>query len=87
MVNSEHLSGEPVRYKIHGVSVPLIEVPIMSLWRRRQKYSAAMIGNFVITLAQVCLIFAAVLLFLRHHHFFDIEALSQPFLALLTRER
>ena len=59
----------------------------MSLWRHRQEYSAAMIGNFVITLAQIALVFAAVLLFLHHHHFFEIGALSQPFLALLTRER
>jgi hypothetical protein len=34
----------------------------MSLWRRRQEYSAAMIGNFFITLAQIGLMFAAVLL-------------------------
>jgi hypothetical protein len=34
----------------------------MSLWRHRQKYSNAMIGNFVITLAQIALTFAAVFL-------------------------
>lgn len=34
----------------------------MSLWRRRQDYSDAMIGNFFITLAQIALTFAAVLL-------------------------
>jgi len=34
----------------------------MSLWRHRQKYSNAMIGNFVITLAQIGLTVAAVLL-------------------------
>jgi len=48
--------------KIHGVSLPLIEVLIMSLWRRRQEYSAAMIGNFFITLTQIALMFAAVFL-------------------------
>jgi hypothetical protein len=36
----------------------------MSLWHRRQDYSAAMIANFFITLAQIGLIFAAVLLWL-----------------------
>jgi hypothetical protein len=34
----------------------------MSLWRRRQEYSAAVIGNFFITLAQIALVFAAVLM-------------------------
>jgi hypothetical protein len=34
----------------------------MSLWRRRQDYSDAMIGNFIITLAQIGLMFAAALL-------------------------
>jgi len=40
MVNSEQFSGAPVRYtlKNHRVSVPLIEVPTMSLWRHRQDY-------------------------------------------------
>jgi hypothetical protein len=44
------------------VSLPLIEVLIMSFWRRRQEYSAAMIGNFFITLTQIALMFAAVFL-------------------------
>jgi hypothetical protein len=34
----------------------------MSLWRRRQDYSNAMIGSIFITLAQIGLMFAAVLL-------------------------
>jgi hypothetical protein len=34
----------------------------MSLWHRRHEYSAAMIGSVVITLAQIGLIVAAVLL-------------------------
>ena len=34
----------------------------MSLWRRRQEYSDAVIGNFFITLAQVVLTFAAMFL-------------------------
>jgi len=34
----------------------------MSLWHRRQEYSATMIGNFFITLAQIALTFAAVFL-------------------------
>ena len=64
MVNSEHPSGEPVRYKMQNV--PLVEVPIMSLWRRRQDYNNAMIGGIVITLAQIGLTFAAVLLWFFH---------------------
>jgi len=53
-----------VRYKMPNV--PLIEVPIMSLWRRRQDYSNAMIGGIVITLAQIGLTFAVVLLWFFH---------------------
>jgi hypothetical protein len=34
----------------------------MILWRQPQEYSDAMIGNFVITLAQIALTFAAVFL-------------------------
>ena len=34
----------------------------MSLWRRRQNYSDAMIGSVVITLAQIALVCAAVLM-------------------------
>jgi hypothetical protein len=41
---------------------PLIERPIMSLWRRRQDYSDAMIGNIFITLAQIALTCAIVFL-------------------------
>ena len=36
----------------------------MSLWRRRQDYSAAMIGGLFVTLAQIGLMFAAVLLWI-----------------------
>ena len=64
VVNSEHLSGKPVRYKMQNV--PLIEVPSMSLWRRRQDYSNAMIGGIVITLAQIGLTLAVVLLWFFH---------------------
>jgi len=39
-----------------------ITVPIMSLWRHRQELSNGMIVNFFITLAQIALIFSAVLL-------------------------
>jgi len=42
--------------------MPLIKVLIMSLWRRRQDYSNAMIVSFFITLMQIGLIFAAVLM-------------------------
>jgi hypothetical protein len=35
----------------------------MSLWRRRQDYSAAMIQGFFITLAQIALTCATILLF------------------------
>ena len=45
----------------------------MSLWRHRQKYSNAMIGNFVITLAQIALTFAAVFLW-----FFGWSAAQPP---------
>lgn len=54
-----------MRYKVQnsmGCPVPLIEEPIMSLWRHRQEYSDAIIGNFFITLAQITLTFAAVYL-------------------------
>jgi hypothetical protein len=40
----------------------LIEMPIMILWRRRQEYSDTVIGNLLITLAQIALTFAVVLL-------------------------
>ena len=36
----------------------------MSLWRRRQEYSATIPGNVFITLAQIGLMFAAVILWL-----------------------
>jgi hypothetical protein len=64
VVNSEQFSGEPARYKLQKsmVYLPLIEEPIMSLWRRRQDYSDAMIRDFFITLAQIALTFGAVLL-------------------------
>jgi len=41
---------------------PLIEEPIMTLWPRRQEYSNAMIGSISITLTQIALMFAAVLM-------------------------
>jgi len=47
-------------------NVPLVEVSIMSLWRRRQDYNNAMVGGIVITLAQIGLTFAAVLLWFFH---------------------
>ena len=45
----------------HGI-YGLVVVPIMTLWRRRQEYSDTMIGNVFITLAQIALTFAVVLL-------------------------
>jgi hypothetical protein len=42
----------------------LIVVPIVSLWSRRQEHSDAMIGNVIITLAQISLTFAVLLLWL-----------------------
>ena len=37
-------------------------MPIMSVWRHRQEFSNGMIVNFFITLAQIALIFSAVIL-------------------------
>jgi hypothetical protein len=62
IVNIFQVSPCGIKSKTDRVNVPLIEVAIMSLWRRRQDYSAAMIGSFFITLAQIGLIFAAVLM-------------------------
>jgi hypothetical protein len=45
-----------ISHKIYDV------VLIMSLWRRRQDYSNAMIRDLFITLAQIALTFAVVLL-------------------------
>jgi hypothetical protein len=65
---------------------PLIEMPIMILWRRRQEYGDTVIGNLLITLAQIALTFAVVLrLILRDFHFPNIGALSRSFLVVLMR--
>jgi hypothetical protein len=47
----------------HRVVCLVVEVPIMSLWRGRQEHRYV-IGNVFITLAQVALTFAVVLLWL-----------------------
>ena len=65
MVNSEQFSGEPVRYKLQksvGVYLLLIEVPIMSLWRRRQDYSDTLIRDAGLLLAPIAATIAMILL-------------------------
>jgi hypothetical protein len=42
--------------------LPLIEVPIMSLWRRRQSYTGALIGDALALLVPIAATSAMILL-------------------------
>jgi hypothetical protein len=58
VISSEQLQVNPWIINLEH----LIVMPIVSLWCRRQEHSDAMIANFFITLAQIALTFAVVLL-------------------------
>ena len=62
MINSEQLSVSPVSYKIHGVSLPLIEVPIMKP-RHRLSDSDTLMRDALILLGPIALAFIGVLWF------------------------
>jgi hypothetical protein len=62
IVNSFQVSQCAINSKIPWVSLPLIEVPIMSLWRHHQEYSDTAIRDIFLALTQIALVFAAVLL-------------------------
>jgi len=64
VLNSEHLSGEPMRYKLPKSTgyLPLIEVPIMSLRRRRQDFIDTVIRDARALLAPIAATIAMILL-------------------------